>query len=67
MTPTEKTLYELAPDQFVMPGRSENGTKPLADLVFVRDKDAPGVVYYAELDASDLDIEDSEIEIRDEK
>jgi hypothetical protein len=48
-----KTLFELAPDTFTVPGQSQNGTASLPDLVFQRDHSVPGM-YRARIDRSYL-------------
>ncbi len=53
MSKTRKTLFELAPDTFIIPGRTKNGAEPLADLVFQKDPVVPGL-YRAKLEPADL-------------
>lgn len=59
MNSERKTLFELAPDSFILPGKSTNGSEPLAGIVFERDKSAPGVLYRAKIEPSDLGLETS--------
>jgi hypothetical protein len=47
-----RTLYDEAPDEFVVPNRADDPTAGVK--VFKRDKDAPGVAYYTELTREDL-------------
>lgn len=44
-----RTLWELNPDTFIVPGESQNGAAPLADLEFKRDEDVRGL-YRATID-----------------
>lgn len=53
MSEDRKTLFESAPTKFVVPGKSKNGTAPLADLVFERDSTVVGL-YRAKIDRSDV-------------
>ena len=48
-----KTLFELAPDKFVVPGNSKNGSEPLEDLVFKRDAKIAGL-YRAKIEHADV-------------
>ena len=43
MSDESKTLFELAPEKFVVPGKSTNGERPLPDLVFELDPSVPGL------------------------
>ena len=49
MTEDQKTVFELAPERFTVPGQSRNGTAPTPDLEFLRDDAVPGV-YRAKID-----------------
>ncbi|MEK7995448.1 MAG: hypothetical protein AAB403_16735 [Planctomycetota bacterium] len=60
MTSGRKTLFELAPDKFIVPGQSKNGAAPPADLVFERDKSDPGVLYRAWVEPADLGLQESD-------
>lgn len=44
-----KTLWDLNPDTFVVPGQSQNGAAPLPDLLFKRDAHVRGL-YRATID-----------------
>lgn len=48
-----RTLFEIAPDRFILPGQSKNGEEPLPDLIFERDASIRGL-YRAKLEHSDL-------------
>jgi len=65
MSEERKTLFELAPDTFTVPGASQNGTAPLPDLVFVRDEHIPGL-YRAPIDRSSffVDGDDKEMSVK---
>jgi hypothetical protein len=51
-TDQPRTLYEEAPDEFVVPNKA--GDPTAGGKIFKRDKDAPGVAYYTELTREDL-------------
>ena len=60
MTVERKTLFELAPDTFVIPGKLEDAAQPPPDLVFKRDKSDPGVLYRARIEPADLGLDSVE-------
>lgn len=53
MSQERKTLFELAPERFVVPGQYKNGAAPLPDLVFEKDPSIPGL-YRAKIDKADI-------------
>jgi hypothetical protein len=55
MSPKGKTVYEIAPEEFVISGStSEDCTPPLEDKVFHRDRSAKYLLYRTRVDRAEL-------------
>jgi len=55
-----KTILDLAPDKFVLPGRAKDPRERVPeDLVFYKDKSADYLVYWAKMETSELSKRDA--------